>query len=192
MAAAPPRAAAIATAAPVAAEGREQPVARLGEAAEGGRPALERLERVLVEPLAADDASSGRARRGAPAPVRVAPERAGRGVAAQRERGVDAAADEEATRVGARGGGARHRRAAPEQALAGEAQRLGGQRPRSGGAGLVVTGGYGRPPMRLSGYLTALMPLANAIAVFAVTAYGLFFVATFALPEMRERRLDLI
>jgi hypothetical protein len=46
--------------------------------------------------------------------------------------------------------------------------------------------------MRLLGYLTALMPLANAMAVFAVTAHGLFFVATFALPEMRERRLDLI
>ncbi len=46
--------------------------------------------------------------------------------------------------------------------------------------------------MRLFKYLTALMPLANAMAVFAVTAHGLFFVATFALPEMRERRLDLI
>jgi hypothetical protein len=46
--------------------------------------------------------------------------------------------------------------------------------------------------MRLLGYLTALTPLANAIAVFAVTAYGLFFVATFALPETRGRRLDLI
>ena len=46
--------------------------------------------------------------------------------------------------------------------------------------------------MRLLGYLTALMPLANAIAVFAVTAYGLSFVAPFALPETRGRRLDLI
>jgi microcystin-dependent protein len=46
--------------------------------------------------------------------------------------------------------------------------------------------------MRLFRYLTALMPLANAIAVFAVTAYGPFFVATFALPETRGRRLDLI
>ena len=186
--AAPPRAV-TASATP---KGREQPFACLGEAAEGRCAALEGLERVLVELLAADGAGGGRARRGAPASVRVAPERAGRCVAAQREGGVDAAADQQTARVGARGGGAGHGRAAPEQALAGEAQRLGGQRPRSGGPGLVVTGGYGRPPMRLLGYLTALMPLANAIAVFAVTAYGLFFVATFALPETRGRRLDLI
>ena len=187
--AAPPRA----VTASATSKGHKQPVARLGEAAEGRRAALEGLERVLVELLAADGAGGGRARRGAPASVRVAPERAGRCVAAQREGGVDAAADQQTARVGARGGGAGHGRAAPEQALAGEAQRLGGQRPRSGGApGLVVTGGYGRPPMRLLGYLTALMPLANAIAVFAITAYGLFFVATFALPETRGRRLDLI
>lgn len=186
--AAPPRAV-TASATP---KGREQPLARVGEAAEGRCAALEGLERVLVELLAADGAGGGRARRGAPASVRVAPERAGRCVAAQREGGVDAAADQQTARVGARGGGAGHGRAAPEQALAGEAQRLGGQRPRSGGGGLVVTGGYGRPPMRLLGYLTALMPLANAMAVFAVTAHGLFFVATFALPETRGRRLDLI
>ena len=186
--AAPPRA----VTASATSKGHKQPLARLGEAAEGRRAALEGLERVLVELLAAYGTGGGRARRGAPASVRVAPERAGRCVAAQREGGVDAAADQETARVGARGGGAGHGRAAPEQALAGEAQRLGrGQRPRSG-PGLVVTGGYGRPPMRLLGYLTALMPLANAIAVFAVTAYGLFFVATFALPETRGRRLDLI
>jgi MFS family permease len=41
----------------------------------------------------------------------------------------------------------------------------------------------------LVGYLSALMPLADAMAIFAVLAYGLFFLAAFALPETRGRVL---
>jgi hypothetical protein len=36
------------------------------------------------------------------------------------------------------------------------------------------------------------MPLANAMAVFAVAAYGLFFLAACALPETRGRRLETV
>jgi MFS family permease len=41
----------------------------------------------------------------------------------------------------------------------------------------------------LVGYLSVLMPLADAMAVFAVLAYSLFFLAAFALPETRGRVL---
>jgi hypothetical protein len=33
------------------------------------------------------------------------------------------------------------------------------------------------------------MTLANAIAIFAVVAYGIFFIAAYALPETRGRVL---
>jgi MFS family permease len=41
----------------------------------------------------------------------------------------------------------------------------------------------------LIGYLSSLMPLADAMALFAVLAYSLFFLAAFALPETRGRVL---
>src|SRR3954469_16920781 len=39
------------------------------------------------------------------------------------------------------------------------------------------------------GYISAGMSLANAIAIFSIVAYGLFFVAAFALPETRGKVL---
>jgi MFS family permease len=41
----------------------------------------------------------------------------------------------------------------------------------------------------LVGYLSTVTSLANAIAIFAVLAYGLFFIAAFALPETRGKVL---
>ncbi|MGO9006704.1 MAG: MFS transporter [Beijerinckiaceae bacterium] len=41
----------------------------------------------------------------------------------------------------------------------------------------------------LVGYLSQTTSLANAIAIFAVVAYGLFFIAAFALPETRGKVL---
>jgi hypothetical protein len=41
----------------------------------------------------------------------------------------------------------------------------------------------------LVGYLSQSMTLASAIAIFAVAAYGLFFLSAFALPETRGRVL---
>lgn len=41
----------------------------------------------------------------------------------------------------------------------------------------------------LVGYLSAVMPLADAMAAFAGLAYALFFLAAWALPETRGRRL---
>lgn len=42
----------------------------------------------------------------------------------------------------------------------------------------------------LVGYLAEIIPLADAIAVFSVIAYAMFFLAAFALPETRGRALD--
>ncbi len=42
----------------------------------------------------------------------------------------------------------------------------------------------------LVGYLAEIIPLADAIAVFATIAYAVFFLAAFALPETRGRALD--
>jgi hypothetical protein len=39
------------------------------------------------------------------------------------------------------------------------------------------------------GYISAGMSLANAIAIFSIVAYGLFFIAAFALPETRGKVL---
>ena len=41
----------------------------------------------------------------------------------------------------------------------------------------------------LVGYLAEIIPLADAIAVFATVAYAVFFFAAFALPETRGRSL---
>jgi len=41
----------------------------------------------------------------------------------------------------------------------------------------------------LVGYISATMSLGNAIALFSVVAYGLFFIAAYALPETRGRLL---
>lgn len=41
----------------------------------------------------------------------------------------------------------------------------------------------------LVGYLSQTTTLANAIAIFAVAAYALFFLAAYALPETRGRVL---
>ena len=49
--------------------------------------------------------------------------------------------------------------------------------------------GFGALFPTFVGSLASTMGLATAIAVFAVLAYGLFFVAAFALPETRGRVL---
>jgi uncharacterized membrane protein YfhO len=40
------------------------------------------------------------------------------------------------------------------------------------------------------GYLSSSMPLADAMAIFAVIGYAIFFAAAFALPETRGKVLD--
>lgn len=65
-------------------------------------------------------------------------------------------------------------------------------RLRGSGQGFCYNFGRGVGALfpALVGYISAGMSLANAIALFAVTAYGLFFVAAFALPETRGKVLD--
>jgi hypothetical protein len=50
--------------------------------------------------------------------------------------------------------------------------------------------GFGALFPAFVGYLSAGIGLANAIAVFAVGAYSLFFLTAFALPETRGKVLD--
>jgi MFS family permease len=64
-------------------------------------------------------------------------------------------------------------------------------RLRGSGQGFCYNFGRGIGALfpALVGYLSATMPLANAIAIFAVGAYVLFFVAAYALPETRGKVL---
>jgi MFS family permease len=64
-------------------------------------------------------------------------------------------------------------------------------RLRGSGQGFCYNFGRGVGALfpALVGYLSATTSLANAIAIFAVAAYGLFFVAAFALPETRGKVL---
>ena len=65
---------------------------------------------------------------------------------------------------------------------------------RSSGQGFCYNFGRGIGALfpTLVGYLSGVMSLASAIAVFAVVAYAVLFGAAFALPETRGRRLDSI
>ncbi len=65
-------------------------------------------------------------------------------------------------------------------------------RLRGAGQGFCYNFGRGVGALfpALVGYLSATMSLGDAIALFAVLAYGLFFVAAFCLPETRGRVLD--
>jgi MFS family permease len=62
---------------------------------------------------------------------------------------------------------------------------------RGSGQGFCYNFGRGMGALfpTLIGYLAAHLGLGHAIAVFAALAYGLFFLAAFALPETRGRRL---
>jgi len=65
-------------------------------------------------------------------------------------------------------------------------------RLRGSGQGFCYNFGRGVGALfpALVGYISAGMSLANAIALFAVIAYSLFFVAAFSLPETRGKVLD--
>lgn len=65
-------------------------------------------------------------------------------------------------------------------------------RLRGSGQGFCYNFGRGIGALfpALVGYFSSVMPLANAMAIFAVAAYGLFFIAAFALPETRGKVLD--
>ncbi|MBE7202328.1 MAG: MFS transporter, partial [Parafilimonas terrae] len=52
--------------------------------------------------------------------------------------------------------------------------------------------GLGALTPTLVGYLSSVMPLATAMAVFAGVAYGVMFVAALCLPETRGRDLRAI
>jgi len=65
-------------------------------------------------------------------------------------------------------------------------------RLRGSGQGFCYNFGRGVGALfpALVGYISSGMSLANAIALFSIIAYGLFFVAAFALPETRGTVLD--
>jgi MFS family permease len=65
-------------------------------------------------------------------------------------------------------------------------------RLRGSGQGFTYNFGRGIGALfpALVGYLSAKMPLSQSIAIFAVTAYCLFFITAFILPETRGRELD--
>ena len=64
-------------------------------------------------------------------------------------------------------------------------------RLRGSGQGFAYNFGRGVGALfpTLVGYISTMMTLGNAIALFAVAAYALFFIAAFALPETRGRVL---
>ena len=64
-------------------------------------------------------------------------------------------------------------------------------RLRGSGQGFCYNFGRGVGALfpALVGYLAARLSLANAMAVFSVAAYALFFLAAYALPETRGRVL---
>ena len=65
-------------------------------------------------------------------------------------------------------------------------------RLRGSGQGFCYNFGRGVGALfpALVGYLSAVLSLGNAIAIFAALAYSLFFAAAFCLPETRGRILD--
>jgi MFS family permease len=65
-------------------------------------------------------------------------------------------------------------------------------RLRGSGQGFCYNFGRGVGALfpALVGYISAGMSLANAIALFSIIAYGLFFAAAFSLPETRGKVLD--
>lgn len=65
-------------------------------------------------------------------------------------------------------------------------------RLRGSGQGFTYNFGRGMGALfpALVGFLSNLLPLGNAIMVFAVAAYTVFFVTAFALPETRGRTLE--
>ncbi len=65
-------------------------------------------------------------------------------------------------------------------------------RLRGSGQGFCYNFGRGVGALfpALVGFISARLGLANAIAIFAISAYGLFFVAAFVLPETRGKVLD--
>lgn len=65
-------------------------------------------------------------------------------------------------------------------------------RLRGSGQGFTYNFGRGLGALfpALVGYLSAIMPLSQSIAIFAVIAYVMFFGAAFILPETRGRELD--
>jgi len=65
-------------------------------------------------------------------------------------------------------------------------------RLRGSGQGFCYNFGRGLGALfpAMVGYLASVMPLANAMAIFAAGAYGLFFIAAYALPETRGKILD--
>jgi hypothetical protein len=66
-------------------------------------------------------------------------------------------------------------------------------RLRGSGQGFCYNFGRGIGALfpALVGYISAGMTLANAIAIFAVGAYGLFFLSAYALPETRGKVLHV-
>jgi MFS family permease len=64
-------------------------------------------------------------------------------------------------------------------------------RLRGSGQGFCYNFGRGIGALfpTFAGYMSASIPLANAIAIFAFVAYSLFFVCALALPETRGKVL---
>jgi MFS family permease len=64
-------------------------------------------------------------------------------------------------------------------------------RLRGSGQGFCYNFGRGIGALfpTLVGYISAMMTLGDAIAIFAIAAYGLFFICAFALPETRGKVL---
>jgi hypothetical protein len=65
-------------------------------------------------------------------------------------------------------------------------------RLRGSGQGFAYNFGRGIGALfpTLVGYLSAAIPLASAIAILAILAYGVMLVAALLLPETRGRVLD--
>lgn len=66
-------------------------------------------------------------------------------------------------------------------------------RLRGSGQGFTYNFGRGVGALfpTLVGYISMLIPLGDAMALFAVIAYSIFFLTAFALPETRGRSLDV-
>ena len=85
----------------------------------------------------------------------------------------------------------RRQRLVADLAHQGPQQRRRPPRLRGSGQGFCYNFGRGIGALfpLLVGALSATTSLANAIAIFAVVAYAVFFIAAFALPETRGRAL---
>ena len=64
-------------------------------------------------------------------------------------------------------------------------------RLRGSGQGFCYNFGRGIGALfpTLVGYISSMLSLADAIAIFAIAAYSLFFICAFALPETRGKVL---